>query len=152
MDARRRRPPTAPVFTSLTPNTGTGASRTFTAVYTDANGYTDVNTVLFLMNSSLVGPNGCYISYVRGSNQFALYRDSDATWQPIAPGAPTSVSNSNCTLSGSGLAATGAGNTMTLTFPLTFTSAFGGIKTFYTYVNDNSGLNSDWATAGSWTR
>ncbi|HEU0120198.1 MAG TPA: hypothetical protein VFQ91_06705 [Bryobacteraceae bacterium] len=144
-------PPTAPTFTSLNPTSGSGPSRTFTAVYTDTNGGTDIGTVLFLMNSGLFGTNGCYISYTRSSNVFTLYRDADASWQPITPGSSSSVSNANCTLSGAGLGSAVSGNTLTLTLPLTFTSLFNGAKTIYTYVNDNSGLNSGWATAGGWT-
>ena len=135
---------------SLTPNSGSGAAQSFTAVLSDANGLTDIASALIVINNSLSGSNSCYISFNRVENTFYLFRDSDASWQAITPGASHSVTNTNCTLSGSGLSATGTGNNISVVLPLSFKSAFSGIRNFYITVFDVGNLSSGWITAGTW--
>ncbi len=142
--------PAAPVLTSLTPNSGIGASQTFTAVLTDTNGFPDIANTVFLINGAIDGNNACYISFNRPANLFYLFRDSDQSWQSIAPGAPTSVTNNQCTLAGTGLAANGSGNSLTVTLPLSFKPAFPGTRNFYVLVADITNRSSGWITAGTW--
>jgi hypothetical protein len=40
---------------------------------------------------------------------------------------------------------------LTVKVPVTFTTAFAGVKKVYAYVDDNASLNSGWQTAGAWT-
>ena len=143
--------PLAPTVTSWSPASGSGASQAFTASFTDGNGFADITGITFVINSGLNGSNACYLSYNRAANTFYLFRDSDGAWQPLTPGASTSVTNNNCTLSGAALAASGAGNVLTLTMPLTFKPAFAGARNVYITVADGGGLSSGWITAGSWT-
>lgn len=140
-----------PAVTSLTPSAGTGSSSTFTLTLSDPNGNADIASALFLINSTLNGNGACFISYNRSVNAFYLLRDSDSVWQPIYPGTATSVTNTNCTLSGSALAATASGNTLTLNLPITFNPGFAGAKNVYTSVTDAGGLTSGVVTAGTWT-
>lgn len=140
-----------PTVTSLTPSAGAGNSRTFTLTFSDANGNADIASALVLLNGTLNGNNACFISYNRSVNAFYLLRDSDGVWQPIYPGTATSVTNPNCTLSGSALAATASGNTLTLILPLSFKPAFAGLKNTYVSVTDGGGLTSGVVTAGTWT-
>ncbi|MFN0105246.1 MAG: beta strand repeat-containing protein [Bryobacteraceae bacterium] len=139
-----------PTVTSLSPNAGRGAAQTFTAVLSDASGFADIASVLIVINNTLSGNNACYISYGRAANTFYLFRDSDASWQAIVPGAGSSVTNANCTLSGTGLSVTGAGNSLTVTLPLSFKPAFAGLRNFYLMVADAGSLSSGWITAGTW--
>lgn len=143
--------PTAPTVVSLTPNSGSASAQTFSIVLSDANGNADISSALLLVNSTLNGSNGCFIWYNRSVNAFFLFRDSDTVWQVIYPGASTSVSNPNCTVSGAALATAANGNTLTLTLPLSFGSGFTGQKSVYVSVSDAGGLSSDWVTAGTWS-
>src|SRR5207253_2832937 len=71
-------PATNPVPTvdSLSPNSGNGATQTFTSTYSDANGYSELNAVYLLFNASLAGASACWVAYVRPLN--ALYLVDDA--------------------------------------------------------------------------
>jgi hypothetical protein len=85
---------------SLTPNSGTGVSQTFTAVTKDGNGATTIPFVEFVMTAQPVGAfngNGCFIFYARASNVFLLLNDSATAFSGLVAGSPTSVSNSQCT-------------------------------------------------------
>src|SRR6202034_3101370 len=45
---------------SLTPNSGTGLTRTFAMVFGDPNGLSDLSEVLFLFNTTLGAPSAFY--------------------------------------------------------------------------------------------
>ena len=140
----------SPTVTSLLPSAGTAASQTFSLVLSDFNGNADISSALLLINGSLNGTNGCFVSYNRSVNAFYLFRDSDSSWQVIYPGTATSVSNANCTINGTTLATASSGLSLTFTLPLTFSASFTGTKTIYVNVADAAGLSSGWITAGSW--
>ena len=72
-----------------------------------------------------------------------LYNDAgNSITGPLTPGGPGSLSNSQCTLSGPGSSASGAGNTLTLNLAESFTLNFQGVKTIYGAVTDNAMLTS----------
>lgn len=139
-----------PVITSLSPNSGSGSTQPFTVVVSDPNGAADVTAALFVINNTLNGNNGCYMSFSRAANAFYLFRDSDNSWLPITPGANSTVSNSNCTLSGSGLTVTASDASVTIVLPLSFKPAFSGLRNFYIMAVDAGNLTSGWITSGSW--
>ncbi len=140
-----------PAVTSITPSSGAGSSQTFTLTLSDANGNADIASALVLFNSTLNGNGACFISYNRSVNTFYLLRDSDGVWQPITPGTATSVTNTNCTLSGAALAVAASGNNLTLALPISFKPVFAGAKNVYVSVTDAGGLTSGVVTAGTWT-
>jgi len=140
----------SPTITSLTPSSGSAQSQTFSVALSDFNGHADISSALLLVNSSLNGANGCFISYNRSVNAFYLFRDSDNVWLVIYPGSAASISNANCTLSGAALAASASGTSLTLSLPITFGATFTGVKNFYANVSDAAGLSSGWITAGTW--
>jgi hypothetical protein len=91
------------VAVSLTPNSGFAAGQTFSAVYSDPNGAGDLTSLALLFNASVSGANACYISY--NPNLKLLYLTNDqgtAQSSGVAPGSAATVSNSQCTLAGSG--------------------------------------------------
>jgi hypothetical protein len=60
-----------------------------------------------------------------------------------------------CTLSGLGSSFSISGNTLTMTFALTFTGTWGtwsGLQNAYVYAYGNNGLsNGGWQLEGTWT-
>jgi hypothetical protein len=140
-----------PTVVSLTPNAGTGSSQAFTLTLADPNGNADIGGANIIINGSINGTNACFLSYSRAANTIYLFRDSDNSWQPLSPGAATTVSNANCTLAGTGFSITASGNSLILVLPFTFSSAFLGTKNFYVTVIDQGQLSSGWVTAGTWT-
>jgi hypothetical protein len=139
-----------PIVSSLSPNSGSGGTQTFTLTLSDPNGNADIAGVNIIVNSSINGTNSCFLSYSRTANAIYLFRDSDNTWQPLLPGQGATVSNDNCTLAGAGFTVTGAGNNLVITLPFAFKSGFSGSKNFYVTVTDQGQLTSGWITAGTW--
>ena len=142
-----------PAVVSVAPSSGTGLTQTFTAVYTDPNGLTDLGTAKFLINTAISGVNACDIYYVRAANALYLYNNAGlATTGPLTPGSSSSLSNSQCVLAGSGTSVTSSGNTLTVKLAITFQSAFSGSKNVYMdAINTSGSISSGWSQEGTWT-
>jgi hypothetical protein len=145
-------PPTAPSIVSLTPSSGSGSSQTFTMVYTDPAGLSDLDLTDILFNTSVSGSSACFVTYFRSSNQLFLYNNAGTGLSAaVTPGSATSVSNGQCTLSGAGSSFSTSGNNLTLSVALTFSGTFTGQQNVYLYAKGNDGLNSGWVLKGTWT-
>ncbi len=140
-----------PAPNSISPNSGSGVSQTFAAVYTDANGATDIAGGYLLVHSQVRADAGCFVYYNRAANTVQLLNDQGTLWSsPLTVGSG-SLANSYCTVTGSGVSAVASGNTLTVHFPLSFTPAFGGSRNLYLLAVDTGGANSNWYTLGAWT-
>jgi len=139
----------APTVTSIAPASGSGLTTTRTFVFTDSNGANDLGVVNVLINTALDGRNACYIGYDSVNNLLVLLNDpgDDASVLPLPSSA--TVNNSQCSISGSGITAVKAGNTLTLTIGFTFTGSFGGGRVVYAAARDGNGGNSGWSAVGS---
>lgn len=144
--------PSAVEVTSYSPNSGSGASQTFTAVVHDGDGANTIAFAQFVMNGSLNGYNGCFIHYDRASNVFFLLNDSGTDWFGMFAGTATQVSNSQCTLHGSGSNGTVSGSNLTITYQLDFAPSFSGPKVTNMQAVDNTGVIEVWHQVGTWTR
>ena len=141
-----------PTVVSVTPSSGTGSSQTFSFVFSDPNGFTDLSTNYLGFNSSLTWPGGCYSYFDRGANTLWLLNDAANAWQgPITPGAASTLQNNQCTLNGAASSVSGSGNNLTVSLVLTFKPAFAGAKNTYMCALDNGGLSSNWQNMGTWT-
>ena len=141
-----------PTVVSLTPNSGTGISQTFSAVYSDPNGAADLATVRIVINTSLNSTNACYVLYYPTTNLLYLENNGGTGVSAgVTPGSTTQVSNSQCTLMGAGSSYVTAGNNGTLTVALTFSGTFLGLKNVYALASETNGTNSGWVRVGSWT-
>ena len=140
----------APTATAVSPATGTGASQTFTATYTDLNGGADIASA-FLMVASAVNPAGtCFVHYDRASNSVRLMNDAGSTWSAWLAAGTGSTSNSQCTVNSQGLTATVNGNTLTVTYPISFLSGAAGQRSVFALAIDAGGISSQWAQLGTW--
>jgi len=142
-----------PAVVSLSPASGTGLTQTFTAVYSDPNGLSDLGTAKLLFNTAISGVNACDIYYSAGTNALYLYNNAgQAVYGPLTPGSSSSISNSQCTLAGTGTSVTTSGNTLTINFAITFGSAFSGSKNVYMEaINSSGSMSSGWTEEGTWT-
>ena len=142
----------APTATSVTPASGSGTSQTFSFAFADANGYQDLNTVSAIFNTSTGTANACYVYYVKAAN--ALYLENNAgtgAQGSVTPGVAGTVSNSQCTINGTGASVTLSGNNLTLAVPVTFQTTFTGSQNVYLSATDDEGLTSGWQQRGTWT-
>ena len=142
----------APVAASVTPSGGTGASPTFTFVYTNGAGASAITYAVTTINDTLNWVGSCTVDYVPGSNQLWLLNDAGDGWQgPLTPTNTGTVANRQCTLDGSGSSATASGPTLTLKLALSFPASFQGTKNIYMQAANQAGLSSDYAAKGTWT-
>jgi Chitobiase/beta-hexosaminidase C-terminal domain/Right handed beta helix region len=140
-----------PAIVSLSPNSGTGVSGTFKAIYSDPNGAGDLNEVLLQINSVQSSANACYVYYQPQGNHLYLANNSGVWITPsLTPGVAGTASNSQCTLNGGSSSVTTAGNDLTLSVALSFISTFAGSKNVYLYAAGYSGQNSGWIKEGTW--
>ena len=140
-----------PSVGSLSPSTGAGSTQTFTAVYSDPDGLADLTDVVILFNSSLKVSSACEVIYVPETNQ--LYLDNDAgtgLTAGITPGSSASVSNSQCTLTGTESSFSTSGDSLTLNVALTFSGTFVGLKNGYLHAVGKT-QSSGWIQEGAWT-
>ena len=150
----------------LTPSSGSGVVSTFQFNVSNGQGVSTLNTASLLVNTSSTVVNAagnCFVKYVRAGGRFYLGADSPsgaaipseaAFWVgSLAPGSPSSLSNSQCTLVGSGSSATpdASGAILQMAVSLQFKSAYTGAKTVFLSADDYLGHDTGWNGAGTWT-
>ncbi len=144
-----------PAVDAVAPATGAGRTGLFTVQYSDGNGYTDLERVQVLFNSTLNPGTGCLIQYVRGANLMYLLNDAGTGWigpAMVGPGGGGVLQNSRCAVNAGGTVVTASGNSIQVLFPMTFwTPAFNGAKNIYGEATDSGGLSSNWHSVGTWT-
>ena len=141
-----------PVAETVTPNSGEGITQVFEAVVSDLNTASDLRAVQVLLNGTLSSTRGCHVIYRVAEQSFWLRDDEGLAWLgPLRPQTSAAISNSQCTLDGSGSAATAASNRLTVAVSLRFTPSFYGRKNIYLLAEDRSFANSGWQLRGVWT-
>ena len=145
-------PTAVPQAVSVTPFTGTGSSNTFSFLYSDANGASDLGVLQVVVNSSLSGYQGCYVSIDPVHKTLLLLNDGATAWQgPITLPTSGTLANSQCTINGGSSSIALSGNNATVNLALSFSGSFGGAKSVYGYAQAAGGLNSGWTALGNWT-
>jgi len=139
-----------PTVVSVTPNPATGLSNTFALTYSDPNGAEDLKYVKVIFNPGTGASTTCYVSYTVGSNLLSLYNDAGTGVTSITPGSGT-LSNSQCTITGSGTSVVRSGDNLTLNLPVTASSTYTGIQTVFMDAVDNSAATTGWVNKGTWT-
>jgi hypothetical protein len=139
-----------PTLVGVAPNSGSGASQTFSFQFADANGTSDLTSVSALFNASLTVANGCSVTYNRAQNALSLLTDAGtAPAGTITPGSG-SQQNSQCVLNGGGSSVSTAGTMLTLNLAFTFLPAFNGNKNIYMQATNPYGTSA-WQAEGTWT-
>ena len=95
--------------------------------------------------------SSCVLYYAPATHQVALYANDGATPLTAAPGAATTLQNSQCSLNVAGVTVSQSGNNLTLTVPMTFQTSYAGAKNIYLYLADVSGAHIGWVQEGTWT-
>jgi sugar lactone lactonase YvrE len=146
-----------PAATAVLPGAGNGTSQAFTFTFSDPSGYQNLGVLDVLINNYLDGIQACYIALVpSGANAGTLYLVDDGgnAGGPFAGNltlpSTGSVSNSQCTVSGTGSSVVGSGTTITLTLNISFSASFAGNRVFYTAARDTGTGNSGWQALGTW--
>jgi hypothetical protein len=143
--------PATPAVISVNPNNATGLSNTFGLIYSDTGGYASLNVVAVIFGSGLSSANSCYVLYYPASNLLHLDNNAGTGSTSITPGAAGTISNSQCSINGSGTSVAMSGNNITLNLDVTASSTYTGKQNIYMKANDASGATSGWVNEGTWT-
>ena len=141
-----------PPTESVSPLSGSGVSQTFTFVFTDVNGASDLASTQVLFNAGLSAVSACYVYTHTGSGAVYLANDADNGWSgPLTLGVAGTLQNSQCSINMGASSGVMSGNTYTMTLAITFQAGFTGAKGVFGYVlQTTGGLNSSWQTLGNW--
>ena len=139
----------------VSPPSGSATTQMFTFTFNDTGGYQNLELVDVLINNVLDGRQACYIAFIpsgASSGTIDLVDNGGDAGGPFSsmslPGTG-SVSNGQCSITGSGSLVSGGGNTLTLMLPITFTPSFAGNKVVYMSAQNGS-ANSGWSALGTW--
>ncbi len=138
----------SPPSVSVSPASGSGTSQTLTFTFSDPNGYTDLNSEAVMINSALNGANACFFYY--SGTTVGLTDDTCTQWSSMSIGSTATLQNSQCSITGTGSSVTQSGTSVVLALPVTFKSAFAGLKTVYMTASDTGGLSTGWKPVGTW--
>ena len=146
---------TVPSSTSLdpiavSPSSGNKASQTFTAAFSDPNGYQSLTGIHMLVNTSVSGTDACWIYYDAAGKVLWLASNDTSSWSSTSVGSATTIKNSQCQITGSGITVAGSGTELILNIPITFESAFAGTRNIYLSATDKSGSGGNYVQAGTW--
>jgi hypothetical protein len=132
---------------AVAPTSGSGSAQNFTFSFSGANfGQTHM-----LISSSVGTANACYLLYWPAYGGLYLLADNGAQLiGPVAPGGSGSLSNSQCSVAGSGVSVSASGTNLVIAMPVLFKQAFAGAKNTYLAAYDTSWNRYDWVTAGTW--
>jgi len=141
----------SPSVVSLTPNSGSGSTATFTFVASDPNGVGDLNSVAIVVNSFLSASQTCYARYFPGNNQVFLQNDAGNGWSSNgSPGAASGLGNNQCWIHLQS-SSVSSGSNLTITLAINFQPTFNGGKNVWIEAHDNEDGSSGWQQLGSWT-
>jgi hypothetical protein len=145
--------PGTPKVVSASPTPATGLSNTFTLKYSDTEGAAGLDEVEVNFNSSSGSANTCYVFYLPSNKALHLKNDAGTGSTSITiPGSGT-LSNSQCTVSGSGSSVVKSGNNLTLNLAVTASSTYTGVHSIFMEAIDKSpsSASTGWVNKGTWT-
>src|SRR5579863_3570972 len=117
-----------PAPVSVNPSSGSGLYNSFNFVVSDSAGYRNLSGLHALFGPSTSTTNACWIYYDAAGKVLWLASNDTTSWTNIPLGSVTTLQNSQCSIIGSGVSTTGAGNNLTLNIPIIFTTSFAGAK------------------------
>jgi Zn-dependent metalloprotease len=136
---------------SVSPNSGSGSTQSFTLQYSDTNGASDVVSARVRFGASNVGPGTCTARYNAATGAVGILDDAGTTWNDTGVMGGGTLANSQCTLNLASSSATANGNDLTVVFNITFTASFAGVKQIYMLAVSAGGGNTGWIQRGTWT-
>lgn len=144
-----------PSVGTIIPSSGSsnsGEAVGFSTTFTDPDGWEDIKYVLFLINTSTDPKNCFYGTYDKDKNKLYLRNNDGST--PMGgyiPGSANKIENSYCALDCSKTTVSGSGNTLTVSWNITFKTSFAGSKNMYIYAVDYANAGTGWVNKGTWT-
>jgi hypothetical protein len=124
----------------------------FTANYTDSDGYGDIKEASCLINTTSTVGGGVYLKYDQSARKVYLRNDTGTTWVGgYVPGTDNIIETSRLKLNCAQTSVSGIGNELIINWNVTFKNEFSGTKNVYLSVKDQKGLSTGWVKGGSYT-
>ena len=149
---------TVPTLSSLTPTpvtTGPGKAQSFTAVYTDEDGFANLKYVELQVGTTANGSGAIWARYAAEANKLKLFNNLGTTLlsATCTPGVTGSISNSQGTLNCLKTTVEKSGNNITVNWRITPKAVFAGAaaKDLKMRATDSSGLTTGLIKKGTWT-
>lgn len=146
-------PEIMPATVSATPSSGSGSSQTFTFVYMDPNGASDISWVEANFSSPFSTTGACLIHHDPVYNKVWLYGDtSGAGWLGgLTLGTVGNIENSQCRINVAASSASLAGNNLTLNVAVAFSQPYEGARLVHLRAKDLLANDTGWVQRGTWT-
>ncbi len=141
-------PPPLPSADSVSPSGATGASGSFTFVFSDTQDAANLTGMAMLFGNSVSTSNNCYLVYDRTAGSLSLLWDggNGSNSRPIA--SSTTLQNSQCSVGNA--SARVSGTSQIITVNIAFKGAFSGVQNVYLYGSEGS-TNTGWVQRGTFT-
>jgi hypothetical protein len=136
-------PPSADSLTPVNISTAPGVAQSFTAVYSDPDGYQNISDAALIFSGTAHNER---IDYSPKTNNFSLLGSGNCS-----PGQATTLSDGNLTLDCSSSSISGSGNTLSVTFNLTPQPPLSGAPYLLIISVMDQGGASNSKTPGTWT-
>ena len=147
----------APTLGTISPSSGSttpDVAKTFTCTYSDTDGWANLKECYLLISTSSTAlANSAYLYYDQNTNLLYLRNDTNTAWLGgYTSGSANVIENSQVKLNCASTTVSGATNTLTVNFNLTFKAAYSG-KTYNTYLRivDDTGGYVNWTKKGTYT-
>jgi len=140
----------APAGMTVSPASGGGTRQLFTIQFTDPEGGADFEDAGMTVGHAASAPSSCTLAFQRGMNKILLAHDDALGWSEAAPGAGTTISNSQCVLRSATSSFSVSGTIWTVVADIEFLSGWTGMKSIFLRSADSAGNARDWAAAGTY--
>ena len=121
----------APNLLSVTPQSSSGARKTFTFVASASPSAASIATVGLLAGTNPSAPGSCYLVYNQPQNTISLAADDGSTFPSAIIGSNSVLSNSQCNVSAAQVSIAVNGQNLSITAAINFRPSFDGPKTLY---------------------
>ena len=140
-------PPSQPSVGTVSPNNGSGATQTFTFVFSDSQNAANLTILSMLFAPSMTFANACSISVNTQAGTVGLTSDNGLVTTARLLGSTTTLQNSQCAVGATSMTVSGLSDILTVT--VTFMGAFDGVQNIYMYAA-NATSNTGWVQAGTY--
>ncbi|MFH1414075.1 MAG: fibronectin type III domain-containing protein, partial [Candidatus Omnitrophota bacterium] len=146
---------TLPEVGSISPPLGSsnvGDVVTFTTTYSDPNGWQNLADVSLIINTSSDYSTGVTLAYNQNTNLLYMWDPVTNAWTSgVMPGQNPAIDTKFGKLDCAKTSVSGSGNTLTVTWKISFKSAFTGDKKTYLFARDDNGNATFNIEKGTWT-
>jgi hypothetical protein len=141
-----------PAGLSLSPTSSSASQQTFTAIYTDQEGFADIAVARISFapsGSPQPQANVCFLEYRRSTQNLLLFADNGVNSTNGTIGSSTTLQNNQCIVNLQNVSSSASGNNLTLTVPVAGRTSFAGQK--QVWLGASNATETTGSQFGTWT-